>query len=400
MTRLVAGTLATKAEVHVLTGTADQGESCRPDGALRVSRLPSREEDPLRTRLLLAAFSQGAPASLVSWGPRLEPTPEPPDIPPSVQRELRSLNGGPLPGALGRLRKLGPDAVVVAGYRQAATRVPMREICSEFRTVLLALAGTDPQLGLPVYDDVFSTVANVITITETESKRVSWRRPADGVALPVRQVGLAMSVGSRGGTIPDLRDVPYVLVIAGYPPGGGSRDASGIARYVATRHQRHSVVVVDERSLTIHQRPGDQSSGHQSSRHLARRRPVGRADLWRLMAGAVATVDLRRQALLGREALESMLLGTPVVVPDDSAAREHAELSDGGLWFAGPRELLECLAGLEDPELPRALGRNAASYAEPRYGRSSAFRELVEQAVLGDGSTDQDGSSHQDASCG
>jgi hypothetical protein len=104
-------------------------------------------------------------------------------------------------------------------------------------------------------------------------------------------------------------------------------------------------------------------------------------------------VDLRPGPLFGRRAVESLLQGAPIVVPGQSAARQHAA-AGGGLWFTSPEELLSCLEALEDPGVRATLGDQGREAATPHYGSPEAFVEQVLGAVgwgAHDGSQDADG---------
>jgi glycosyltransferase involved in cell wall biosynthesis len=68
-------------------------------------------------------------------------------------------------------------------------------------------------------------------------------------------------------------------------------------------------------------------------------------------------------------ALEAMSVGTPVLVNARSAVLvEHCVRSNGGLWYADRNEFIECLNLLmSDPRLRAALGRNGRDYVRKNY---------------------------------
>ena len=109
--------------------------------------------------------------------------------------------------------------------------------------------------------------------------------------------------------------------------------------------------------------------------------PIERAsDLSRLMAWAAITVDLHPGTLFGRRCVESLLFRTPIVVPADSVAREHAERGRGGLWFDGAAELLWCVEALESSGVRRTLAAQGQAYAEEEYGSTDRFIDRVTAA--------------------
>ena len=95
------------------------------------------------------------------------------------------------------------------------------------------------------------------------------------------------------------------------------------------------------------------------------------------MAWARVTVDLRPGTLFARRCVDSLLYGTPIVVPHDSRAREHAERGRGGLWFADPGELTWCVEALLEPEVHDSFARQGQAYAEEEYGSTDRFIDRV-----------------------
>ncbi len=103
------------------------------------------------------------------------------------------------------------------------------------------------------------------------------------------------------------------------------------------------------------------------------------------MARAEAMVDIRPQGPLGRDAIETLRFGTPVVVPDGSVAAEHAAASNGGLWYRNHGEMMACLSTLlNNPELSEGLGASGQSWAEHYHGDTDTFVEAAIGLVLGD----------------
>ena len=106
--------------------------------------------------------------------------------------------------------------------------------------------------------------------------------------------------------------------------------------------------------------------------------PVERSsDLARLMAWARAVVDLRPGPLFARRCVDSLLFGTPIIVPADSRAREHAQQGAGGLWFSTPGELTWCIEALLRPEQREPFSRQGRAYAEEYFGSTDRFTRRV-----------------------
>ena len=105
-----------------------------------------------------------------------------------------------------------------------------------------------------------------------------------------------------------------------------------------------------------------------------------RTDLHRLLAHARACVDLSPGALISRECVESMLLGTPILVPRSSLAMQHAA-AGGGLWFSGPAELLGAARVFGQPEVRGGLGTQARNLAATRFGDARSFVRQVGESL-------------------
>jgi hypothetical protein len=94
-----------------------------------------------------------------------------------------------------------------------------------------------------------------------------------------------------------------------------------------------------------------------------------RTDLWRLLAHARVMIDLRPGRIIGRECIEALRFGTPIVVPADSVAAEHTQ-SGGGRTYDDVGGLLEAVETLlHEPTGEEASRRGleyASFYADPR----------------------------------
>ena len=102
------------------------------------------------------------------------------------------------------------------------------------------------------------------------------------------------------------------------------------------------------------------------------------------MSHAEVCLDLRPQGVVGRETLESLLLGTPVVVPEGTVAAEHAERSNGGLWYRDYSELFA--HGQGDPGQRVAAGfslEQGREWAERVHGDQRRFSSRWHRLALG-----------------
>ncbi|MGH9292591.1 MAG: glycosyltransferase [Acidimicrobiales bacterium] len=110
-----------------------------------------------------------------------------------------------------------------------------------------------------------------------------------------------------------------------------------------------------------------------------------RMNLWRLMARAEVTLDVRPPGPIGREAIESLRFGTPVVVPAGGAAAEAAAEAGGGLWYRDTGEMVDAVRRLiEDAAMREAMGTAGRAWSERWHGDGGAFVGEVLELALGE----------------
>jgi hypothetical protein len=367
-TRQVAGALACSANIHVIT---TQGKRPRQyqDGVFSVYELATADRASDRRRDLVLAALGG------SFG---DTTPNPPqnlgDFPSENASLRKLLVGGPAdpwePGGV-HLTEIAPDLVVVADYRQVGTLRIIERSCADVPLVLVPLAMDLASMALPVFRPMFERAGDVLVFTQSE-------RDASAALLGVdrvRFVGLPLAVNPSVGAEPEPHaggDRDYLLVILGKPfwPQGSTAWADLLrmrfpARRVAV--SASDALVVYKPDSVVHESPGMK----------------GASDLMRLMAWAYLTVDMRPGSLFARQSLQSLMYGTPIVVPEGSRAQEHAETGSGGLWFDGPGELVWCIEAMLDPEVHAALGSQGGRYAHDRYGSTDSFVDRVGLVLSG-----------------
>jgi hypothetical protein len=229
--------------------------------------------------------------------------------------------------------------------------------------------GSDTRaLAFPHFDRLFDRAGSVLAVTHTE--RVGLVE-AHGDSERIHRIGAPMAANPNVLTEPDalLGSGDYILVVTDVGMKDDHQDAE-LSRLVQMRFGDHSVGIC-------------YNDGFCAWDHgrLTKGWPIERSsDLARLMAWARVTVDLRPGRLFARRSIESLLYGTPIVVPHDSRAREHAERGRGGLWFANPAELTWCIEGLLDPAAGHTLGAQGRSYAEAEYGSTDRFIDRVLEA--------------------
>lgn len=105
-----------------------------------------------------------------------------------------------------------------------------------------------------------------------------------------------------------------------------------------------------------------------------------RTDLWRLLAHARVTIDLAPGPIVGRECIESLRLGTPIVVPVQSAAEAHAH-AGGGKTFVNDADLLDAVGSLTDERSASEFGARGRLYADEYFGDADTFVRRVDRAL-------------------
>jgi len=267
------------------------------------------------------------------------------------------------------LRALRPDLVVVADYREAGAGLLLE---SKFPGTPVAVVplGTDlDAMVFPAFSSLFERASATLVFTEAEMDALN---AAHGSNEPTAfNVGLPLSANPSVLREPNayLGECDYVLVVTGCYEESPERSA-GLARLLRARFARRNIAVVATDSFTVW------VQGIADRPHAVERG----SDLLRLMAWALATVDLRPGSLFARRSVESLLYSTPIVVPHRSRAAEHAA-AGGGLWFDDAADLEWCVETMFDHTVSGALGEQGRSYAEERYGSTGAFVEKVASAT-------------------
>ena len=290
-------------------------------------------------------------------------------IPQSLQFELARARGGHSPELYAHLRDNPYDLVVLVGL-SAALVFGLRNLPDDGRVVLIPGRAGDRSSWLPVYDEAFRRADAMLVPTETERKLVARRSGTDdGRAV---NVGFALKVSSLSAeTDPVVGvDMPYVLVVGDWTSSSGLNRFLRQADLLARDRPEIGVVFAGRR--------------HELLGRAGRVTAYGtelRADLWRWVSRALAVLDPEPERSLGRDVLEALLYGVPVLArADGGAAREHAEGGNGGLWYRNYDELELAISRLAtdgigpNPRKPRARLRAA------RVRRSRGFRKRVVEA--------------------
>jgi len=358
--RQVAGALACFADVHVVTPEGSS-PSEREDGVFEVHHLASAPDTVLEARrdvLIEAAACAMGPDSWATSDENAVAVLE-----QMVNVELASC----WEPATAALREIGPDVVVLADYRQAGAVRAIDKACPDVPLVAVPLLTRHEAMGHPAFAPLFGRATSAIVFTDSEMRGLTQVHKD----LAAHHVGLPLSANRSVLREPNvfLEDLDYVLVISATKAQSNERSAA-FMRLLRARFTRQTIALVSPNSFTV------------SRKGIERRfETVERGtDMLRLVAWARATVDLSPGRLFARRSLESLLYSTPIVVPSESRAREHAELG-GGLWFDGPSDLMYCVDAMFDRDVSDALGAQGNAYAEGIYGSPDHFVDHVVSAT-------------------
>jgi hypothetical protein len=267
------------------------------------------------------------------------------------------------------LSNLAPDLIVLADYRQLGALELIEQTCPRTPTVLVPLAHAADGAIPSMFNPLFRRAGAAIVFTDRELRLCADQLRSDHVHF----VGLPLGINPSALREPEPRvggARDYVLVLTDVPLSMGQRDPG--LELLEMRFASHRVVVCAPNNLSVREPGGPVSEWEETTRS---------SDLLRLMAWAHVTVDLHPGGLFGRRSLESLLHGTPIVVPADSSAREHAEIGSGGLWFDGVGGLVWATEAMLDPEVRSALGDQGQRYVQDRYGTTSSFVARIMAAV-------------------
>jgi hypothetical protein len=103
-----------------------------------------------------------------------------------------------------------------------------------------------------------------------------------------------------------------------------------------------------------------------------------RTDFWRLLAHANLTVDLAPGPLIGRECIESLRFGTPIIVPAESTANAHV-VAGGGWSYTDMADVLDRVEQGFDPSIRAAVSEKGRAYADKHYGDPDSFVASVKR---------------------
>ncbi len=370
--RLLAGALSARARVEVVSlgtcGTAARGPGgvqTRRDSVFVLHEVVASRADRLHAGLVRAALALGGRRQL-------------PEI---AGARLAELGGGLAPQAVDLIATLEPDAVLLAGPETWWLPEALGPLRPGVRVCSVPLLGGDALGGLAHLGPLLAGVDAVGVLSRAEGRQVLGR--IDGAWLSrsapveVTDIDVAFSVNRPAADqlmVGMSHFGRFVVLLTGFPEGSPAAGRCPGHDYVRRWLGPIAVAEVALDRWLI------------SDLEKAREVPVGpsRPNLWKLLRHAEVCLDLRPQGTVGRETIESLMLGTPVVVPEGTVASEIAESSNGGLWYRDFRELFEATnAILDDTALRDRLSEQGREWATEVHGNHQRFCDQVERFAFG-----------------
>lgn len=274
-----------------------------------------------------------------------------------VLGELAAMELASPEGALAVLEALSPELILLAGLETLSVAAALAQEKSPSRRLALPLAGPARLLSSRRFGRLLGTCQQVICFTGQEQELV-----AGGLGPSSTTEVLCVTLDLPASAEAERRDLAGVTTDGEYLAlltSWGGEPSFEPTDHTAWRAAFGAVGLAElaaERWLV---------SAPTRSHEVPF--PPTRFDAWRIMAGALATVDLRQPGPIGRECLESLSFGTPVVVPAGSAAASHVAASGGGLTYGDAGELVRAVRRLvSEPSLRAELSQKGRSWTAGR----------------------------------
>lgn len=365
--RLVAGAVALDAEVTIVSLDDRRDLSEAPvrryyDGIFPVHSAAAETSDHRVAEIARAALARPDGADDL--------------LPETAARGIIELESRLSPECLGIIEHLAPDIVVLAGIETLWLAVALPVGPARPRVVALPLLGADPLLASRELAPLAETTAAIGAFSLAEHTLLERSAGArrDGLVHDLHPAFPVNEGAAHSGMAGMASFGRYLLVISGFPDDGSPAGTAPAHDLVRSAVGDLSVAEV---------RPGRWLVTDGARRFDVVWTP-SRMNLWRLMAQAVATVDVRPPGPIGREVIESLRFGTPVIVPEGTVAAEHARRSGGGLWYAQPGELLDAARYFVEHELERdRFGASGRAWAVREHGDGDRFAAEVRRLVFG-----------------
>ncbi len=361
--RHLAGALAEIDDVDVLLAEGQSAGESR-EGAVRVVSFPGSDTAPGVPDALL----EGVSASDL----------EPDRAPALVVEQAARADGGDSAALLDHLRTARYETVVFAGFRYASTLLGARVVPDGVRIVLVPLLEPRDRRLPPAHLATFARASVLVTRSEAERSALARLSGVEDDRAQVLRPLVRVNPIAR--TTPATEDSasPVLLFRADALDARNSRSIRRLCELLERRHPDARLVAIGRRCGYVSWERGTELVFLEAS---------SRTDFWRWMHRATALVDVEARSFGGRDVLEAMAIGAPVLVrPHGGASFDYVEASGGGLPYRGMFGLLAAVEVLRDPAAREALGARGRAFVEQMVAGSEAWSAEAARMLLGQSS--------------
>ncbi len=361
--RQVAGSLAATADVVVFT--LESGPHTRfVDGAFSVHPLDAHDRSEVLHRELISS-------ALSSTNRHAARQHDEPAQHPTIGADRKGASADSWRRANRLLHELNPSLVLISGLSDSGMIAALDASAPDTPVVLLPTVVNRGSLALPSSTALLDRAQAVLVASEPERVEVAQVLPQDRRPI-VRNVGYVVPTAAIAQREPvtALAGQSYVVVHDEHRLFGLDREQRH-ARFLTCAFPETPIVVVNESGVELW------LAGNGETLTAT----VGSADLDRLLAWALLTVDATPGPLVSSLSIRSLRNGTPIVVPEGSRAHYHAEIGGGGLWYRDLAELREAVREMKAGPHRERFGTEGRVYADTAYGRPRRFLDQVRSAI-------------------
>ncbi len=256
------------------------------------------------------------------------------------------------------------------------------------KAVLVPTAHDEPPLRLRIYREVFQRPQAFIFNSRTEARLVDRRFGLNGRPYRIAGIGVHIPRGVDGTRFAREQgfDRPYIVYAGRIDEGKNVHELIDFyLRYKRDRGAAPILVLMGSLGMDLPPEPDIVYVGF-----------VSESEKWSILKGAAVTVIPSLYESLSIVALESLRLGTPLLVREDSAVlREHVVHAHGGLYYRNYEEFAAMLTYLlEHPSIRRTIGRQGRAYVQAHFTWPKVlarYRAVIDTVIRSGASTAVEG---------
>lgn len=362
--RQVAGSLAAAADVIVVT-LEDAPQTTYVDGAFAVHSLDPHDQSHVLHRELISS----ALSSIDRQATRQQH--DEPDRHTTIGADRKGEGAGPWRRANRLLQELNPSLVLISGLSDSGMIAALDASAPDTPVVLLPTVLDPGYLALPSSTALLGRAQAILVASEPERVEVEQVLPK-GRRPIVRNVGYVVPTAgiAQREPVTALAGQSYIVVHDERRLFGLDREQRN-AHFLTCAFPEIPIVVVNGSGVELWR------AGNGETLTAT----VGSADLDRLLAWALLTVDATPGPLVSSLSIRSLRNGTPIVVPEGSRAQYHAEIGSCGLWYRDLAELRQAVKDMMGGPHRERFGMQGRVYADAAHGSPRRFLDQVRSAI-------------------